>query len=238
MDLVGEDHHAAGRAEVGQADERRAVPDDAAGVVGIREDEHPALRIDDAFEILEIHLVGAVRPLAQRVADHLAAVALGHQAEGVVDRRLDDNPLVGGEQAVYGHADPLDDAGDVGDPLGADLPAVVRADPVDDRRAVVRRFERIAQHGVFEPPAERVEDEVGGFEIHVGDPQGHEVPAAVGLREAVVLDTVGAVPLDPTVEVVAGRRSLRRRGAEGFFHGGMRFRSRARARHQGSSRTA
>ena len=221
VDFVGDDQYAAFVAEGGQPAQRLRVPDDAARVVRVGEQQQAASVVRHARQLVEVHRVAPAGVLAQRVEDDLPAVSLGNEPEGVVDGRLDDDLLVLPDEAVDDQSDALDDSRDVGDPFAAHLPSVVRADPVGDRGAVVGGFRRVAVERVLQPPAERADDEVGRLEIHVGDPHRQQVAAAEVLRERVVFHRIRAAPVDGAVEVagpggrgVAGMSG----GSVSFFH--------------------
>ena len=55
---------------------------------------------------------------------------------------------------------------------------------------------------MLEASFHRVDDKVGGLEVHVGDPQRNQVVAAVTLLEGVVFQAVGAVTIHNLVEIV------------------------------------
>ena len=193
-------------ADVGQAAECLGAPDDAGGVVRVAEQEHPALGIgvEKAVQAVEVHGVTTILEREEWVVDHLAVVALGREAEGMVDGRLDDDFLVGSEEDVDGHTDALDDAGDVGEPLRANVPVVMLVDPADDGGAIVGRLDGVAEEGVLEAPAEGVGDEVRGLEVHVGHPKGQQVGVAVARLEGFEFECAGATAVDDFVEIVGG----------------------------------
>ena len=59
------------------------------------------------------------------------------------------------------------------------LPLVVAADPVDDGRAVVLRLDGVPQDRVLYTLADGIKDEIGGSEVHVGNPHRQQVVFAV-----------------------------------------------------------
>lgn len=202
VDLVGDHHHAVRRAQRGQATERRGVPRDARGVVGVGEQQQAAsARGEQPLEPLEVHLI-TLRRLAQRVPHHLAVVGARQQVEGVIDGRLHDDSVARAGETVDDQTDALDDAGDVGEPLGPDLPAVAPPLPCDDRGAVALGLDRVAEDRVAEPAAQRLDHEVGRLEIHVGDPHRQQVLPAVVRAQSVELHGAAAAPLHGFVEVV------------------------------------
>lgn len=98
-------------AEVRQSLQGRLVPGDATRIVRIAEHEHLALLIAHLFEVIEVHLIIAVLSHFQRIEDHLSPIALRCQAERMIDRRLNDDLLVGLGEYIDHHADALDDTG-------------------------------------------------------------------------------------------------------------------------------
>ena len=93
--LVAEDDNVAVVAEAGQPAQRVGGPAEACGVVRIAEDEQLAALVGHLGQLFEVHVVAAVGGWPQGVVHHLASVALGRDAEGVVDGRLDDDLVAG-----------------------------------------------------------------------------------------------------------------------------------------------
>ena len=188
-------------ADVRQPHEGFLLPDDAARVVRVGEDEQFTAVVDDGFELVEIHLVGTVH-LLQRVENHLAAHGARHDAERMIDRRLDNHLVARMREALDREADTLHDAGDVAEPLLLDFPVVFIIDPFDDGPVIRLACEGVAEDRMLATLLQRVDDEVRRSEVHVGNPEGGEVGVSERLLQAVVLHAVGAAPVDDLVKVI------------------------------------
>ncbi len=88
----------------------------------------------------------------------------------MVDRRLDDDFLVLFDKHVDGHADALDNAGDIGEPFALHLPSVTVGEPAHHCGPIFRRLDGVAEERVVKAAAQGVGDKRGGLEVHVGDP--------------------------------------------------------------------
>jgi hypothetical protein len=71
--------------------------------------------------------------IAERVSDEAPAVFFDGRKEGDVDGRLYDDRIPGLRQSADTEAERGDDTRSQGQPLAADLPAVPRLEPADDR---------------------------------------------------------------------------------------------------------
>ena len=109
MDLVRNHDDAPAVAEGGEPFETLAGPCDAGRIVRVRENEHPASVVAYGLEVLKVHFI-PVDGLTERIEHDLPAVSLRHEAERMIDWRLDDDLLVLLQKGVYGHSDALDDA--------------------------------------------------------------------------------------------------------------------------------
>ena len=97
--------------------------------MGIGQNQHLATLVDNAFEVIEVHLeMFAVRAF-ERVVHNLTAVGQRNETEGMIDGRLYDDFVAGLCEDIYYHADALYNAGDVTHPLALDLPAVLLPQP-------------------------------------------------------------------------------------------------------------
>ena len=121
-------------------------------------------------EVVEIHGVGSVGVLLERVAHHLAAVALWREAEGVVHGWLNDDLVAGLREDVDHHANAFHDAWDEAEPLKLDVPLVVVVEPLLHGGPIVLRLDGVAEERVVEAMAKRFGDKRRCFEIHVGHP--------------------------------------------------------------------
>ena len=170
VDLVGDDEDVAVVAEVGQSGQRVFVPHDAGRVVGVREDKHLALVVSHLGQVVEVHRVGAVGVLVERVVDYLAAVSLWRQPERVVDGRLDDDLVARLGEDVHHHADALHDAGYVGEPFALYVPLMVVFQPLLHGGPIVFWLHSVAEERVGHSLAQRVGDEMWCLKVHVGHP--------------------------------------------------------------------
>ncbi len=131
MDLVGNDEHVIGHADIDEAAQLGDVPNAPDGVVRAAEDEHLGLRARGLLgEVVEIHLV-ATTDYLERVLDELALSGLDGHLERVVYGRLDDDGVAGLGELANGAEDGGDDSGRGDDPGGVGAPAVVPNLPVD-----------------------------------------------------------------------------------------------------------
>ena len=132
VDLVGYHDDSFGMAECCETLQRFTRPYDTGWIMRVCQNQHFAFAVADRLQILEIHLVAAVRHFLQGIEYDLSAVLLWHEAERMVHRWLDYDLVVLPEQCVYRHADTLDNAGDIADPFFADVPVMMPGYPVDD----------------------------------------------------------------------------------------------------------
>ncbi len=149
MNLVRNHYDSTFVAERGKTFERVTVPEYACRIMRIGQYQHAALVVSHGFQIVEVHRIRAVGILFQRIEHHLPAVALWRKAERMVHGRLDNDLLVGLDKHVNSHSDALYYARNEREPAGIHFPAVVRFNPVDDGRLVVRRFNGIAENRMF-----------------------------------------------------------------------------------------
>ena len=106
---------------------------------------------------------------------------------------------------------------------------MVRSDPVDDRRAVVLRFDRISQQGMFETLPQRLDDEVGGLEIHIRDPCGQQVRAAEMGLQSIVFHGARSAALDDSVEIVGLHDGILFKSLYGLYSSALLWSARAGA---------
>ena len=116
-------------------------------------------------------MIGTLYLHLQRVLHHHAVVTLDGETEGMVDRGLDDDLVARIGKHVDGHADALDDAGDVGDPLTLYLPTVVAFDPTGHGVPIVLGVEGVAIDRIGHALLESVDHETWSLEVHVSHPE-------------------------------------------------------------------
>ena len=200
--LVADDDDVVVVAEAGKPCQCPAVPAYPGGVVRVAQEKHAASRVAHLLEIPEVHAVAAVGVEDEGVAHHLPAVALGREAEGVIHGRLDDDFVAGRGEDIHCHADALHDAGDVAEPFALRPPPVVRGHPVCHALPVFVRNHGVAQDGMVQPPAQRLDDKVRRGEVHVCHPQREEGGVAETFRQHTVLVVVAAAAVDDAVKIV------------------------------------
>ncbi len=115
-------------------------------------------------------------------------IAFRNETERMVYRGLYYDFLIRLDKPVDDHTYTFDNAGDIREPFWLDRPSVQSADPIDDRRAVVRRLDGVAEHRVVQTFAQRVDDKRWCGEIHVGDPQRYEVRIAIAFGKSIGLE--------------------------------------------------
>ena len=96
------------------------------------ENQQPSAVIELVRQVVEIHGPAAA-VVAERVPDQAPSVLLDGREEGEVDGRLDDDPVPGLRQGADTEGDRGHDAWTQGQPVAADLPAVPRLEPADNR---------------------------------------------------------------------------------------------------------
>ena len=180
----------------------------------IAEDEHAALVVADALQAVEVHLViitglhmlvlQSLGMDLQRVPHHLAPVGARHEEERMVDRRHDNDFLVGLAEEVADDPDTFHDAGYETDPFGFDVPLVMRPHPVDDRRLVVGGLHGVTQDRMFEAFLHRLNDVGQHGEIHVCHPHRLEVVTPPARKQRLVHEVAAAFAVYDSVERIHG----------------------------------
>ena len=120
----------------------------------------------------------------------------------MIDWRLYYDLLVRLQESIDDHSYALHDSRYVTQPLPLGLPAVMAENPVLDGRPIVRRLDGVSQHRMLQTPAERIDDERRGLEVHVRYPERDEVRIAVTLPESIVFQGAAAAPVSLSVEIV------------------------------------
>ena len=96
----------------------------------------------------------------------------------------------------------VDQAGAERDPVRLDGEAVARGIPVVERLKVVVQRVGVAEDAVVDALVQLGEDLVGETEIHVRDPHGQQIVAALALHAEIVFQAVGTAPVDDLVKIV------------------------------------
>ena len=109
MYLVGDDIHIVAIADVGNATEGLFVPDGAAGVVGVAEDE-PAALMRTLFEVVEVDGKTPVDHF-ERAADELAMAVFRQSQKGWVDGGGDEDSIARIGHCLQYEGDACHDAG-------------------------------------------------------------------------------------------------------------------------------
>lgn len=130
VDLITDDKEVVVIAEGSEVLQCLLIPTDSRGIMGVAEDEKAAFVVADLLEVVEIDVVISVITASQRIPHNLPMVSPGREEEGMVDRRHDDDLLVGLDEDVDDHSDTLDDTGDEFQPWPFHLPAMMGEDPV------------------------------------------------------------------------------------------------------------
>ena len=112
----------------------------------VGKNEKPAFFVSDLGKVLEIHRIVAVRPAFQRVVNYFPAIFGRDNPERMVNRRLDDDFLVGLEEGIDHEADSLHDSRYVAEPFPFCIPSVVFPNPGDDGWPIILRFHSVAQY--------------------------------------------------------------------------------------------
>ena len=147
MNLIADDQHLMAVADIGELYECIFAPHDTRWIVGIAENQHTAFGVlfQDVFQSLEIHVIVAVGTQDEGIEDHFAAIAFGSKAEGMIDRSLYDDLLVGFQKYIHSHSDAFHDAWNIRYPFAFHLPLVMIFYPLDDGRPVIGWFHCIAE---------------------------------------------------------------------------------------------
>ena len=86
--------------------------------------------------------------------------------------------------------------------FGCRRDSVTATEPVDDGVEIGLRRPMVAEHRMVEPSADGIDDTVGRWEVHIGDPHGQQVITLEEMVEAVVLNAVGVATRNYLVKVV------------------------------------
>ena len=188
--------------EIGESHERLLVPHQARRVVGVRQDEQLTLVVCHLCQVLKVHLVRAVLVLLQRVKHHLASVALGRKAEGMVDGRLNDDLVAWFGEHVHRHAYAFHDAGYERQPFLVYRPLVLPFQPCCHRGPVGLWHHGVSEHRVLHAFAQSVDDEWRCLEVHVCHPHGQQVVTSKHLFEHAIFHGAGAPSINRLVKIV------------------------------------
>ena len=113
MNLIADYQNVVGMAETSQFLQSFLVPNQTCRIMWIAQDEQLARCVTNAFQLFEIHCVRAVLLFNQRIEYHFVTVVFRYQAEGMVNRRLNDHlvPLL--QETVHHQTDAFHNAGNV-----------------------------------------------------------------------------------------------------------------------------
>ena len=176
-------------------------PNLAHRVVGVAEDEEGGTALEGLFKGLKVQGINIVL-FHQGNGEALAAPVFHRIEEFAIDRgqkqhlvpRLGKLPHAG---AKGGHHPQAEDA-----LLGVGPPAVALLLPLADRLEIGVRAAGVAKDGLAVPGVDGVQDGLGGAEVHIGNPHGEKVPAAVLLFHLVVLHGVVVPAVNGTVKII------------------------------------
>lgn len=181
MDLVGEEDEAVLFAEGGELNDFLFGEDAAHRVLGIAEDEEFGLRGDFAFEGVPVEGPLSVDFDVVGGEEFHGGVAVDTE-EGWVDGGAGEGGVAGFSEGAGGEGEGGDEAAEVDDLFcGRGVAEAVL-------EVVLEGFEEggvgdgVAEDAVVDAFADRGDDLGRGGEVHVGDPEGIEVGAAVPLE--------------------------------------------------------
>ena len=201
MDLVRDEDEIPADADFAQPLELLPRPDAADRIVGIAEDEHTGLRIDFPFEVLEIHDPAAAFT-AQGIADEAAAVVFDGRVEGMIDRRLDDDPFAGAGERLNAEVDRRNDAGGLRQPLAPDVPPMAVLQPADGGIPVGGRMAGVVVNRMFCPLSDGFGHGRRTGKIHVGYPHRDDFLQSITAFADIPLQGSGVPPLGSGVKIV------------------------------------
>ena len=98
--------------------------------------------------------------------------------------------------------DALHDARHVAEPFPLYLPVMLIVYPVDNTLIIFVRGVGIAEHLVLTALTNRLDDEVGGTEVHVGYPERHQVLLPENGFQLIHFHTAGAPSVNDLIKVV------------------------------------
>ena len=175
MYLVSHHRHAVTQADVAHALQLLARPHAAGGVVRIAEQHERHARVGSpAFQVVEVHAIGAAVPQERALLGHAAVVAYGGE-EAVVHGRLHQHLVArhgegpdDGRQGRH-HADGVDDVAAV------NRPSVAAREPSRNGIVISIRHTGIAENAVLHAARQCLGDGGRRAKIHVGHPQRQHV---------------------------------------------------------------
>ena len=188
--------------EVGKLFQSLARPHDACRIMWVGENEHTASVIADSSQVLEIHLIGTVRQLFQRIEHDFNPVLLRNKTERMIDRGLDYDLVSLFKEGIDSHSYAFDYSRDEGHPRAFGLPAVVFEDPFLHCSPIILRQHSVAEDRMLQPLAEGIHYEFRSLEVHIGHPKGDEIFFSIYILKRVGLDRTASPAVDHLVEVI------------------------------------
>ena len=202
MDFVARHQYAVFGAEVGKTCQLVAAPYKSAGVVRIAENHHARTLLGKlALEQLEVHLYVSVVAEAQRISDHLAAVALDDDAERMVDGLLYQHLVALVGKHLKCHRKSADNAGNECQLVAFHAESMAVEQPILYRLPITEGCYRIAEHLVLQPVAQSFCDGGTHLEIHISHPKRQKVASTIVLLQTVVFYAAGVPAVDCLVEI-------------------------------------
>ena len=138
VDFIGNDNYAIFFRQAGHSGQRIGIPLDSGRIMRIAKNHHARLLIAEyALEPFKVHTITGASLLItiffKRIVDHSPSITFGDYAEGMIDRRLDDNAIARSGKEVKSISYATHHSRHKGQFLPAHSQAVATLQPVDDR---------------------------------------------------------------------------------------------------------
>ena len=205
MDLIGQNGHAVGDADVAQTTQLVGAPHAADRVVRVAQHQRRAPRIGRlGLQIVEIHDVTSVVTQDEAVVEYGQAVVLRGGGERIVDGSLQDHLVAGmGDRTQCGvdrGHDPVRQA----HPGRVDVPVVPTTHPCRQRAEIPVGRVIVSEDVMLGGFDQRFYDFRSRLEFHVGNGHGDHVLASHThvILDHVPFDGCGAAPFDHGLEIV------------------------------------
>ena len=141
------------------------------------------------------------------IVHHLEAAGLRNKPKRMVNRRLYDDLVAGGEEAPLGEAYSLDYARDVAHLLRLYAPAVKLLNPGGEHGKVVA-FHSVTENRVVQAAAQGIDYEIRGLEIHIRNPEWYKVGASVSFFKSIIFEAGGPAPFNHFIKIIHTNKLL------------------------------
>ena len=187
VDLVADDKGAVLHAQLTHAAQLLGSPHPANGIVGVAENEDGGLALEGVLKGLEVHVVAAVFVLFQGDGQGFAVPVLHRVIKLAVNRSQEQDLITGIGELPHTGAQGRDHAQAEQAALDIGPPAVALLLPVAHGLEIGVGAAGVAEHSLLVARVDGIQDGLGRAQVHVRDPHGDQIPAAVPLFQFIVL---------------------------------------------------